>query len=54
MRFIPERFAMLVENEREWVELLLRITRQRAYYPEGAADETIGMMLRERARWLRK
>jgi len=33
--FTASDFLTLVGNERAWLELWLRLTRQRVYHPEG-------------------
>jgi hypothetical protein len=52
--FKPRDFAQLVDQERVWVEFLIRLTRQRpSDFRTSAEDDIATVMLRDRARWLR-
>jgi hypothetical protein len=51
--FKPSDYAALVENERLWLELLMRFPRHRVQHPEGAEVGVIALILYDRTRWLR-
>jgi hypothetical protein len=46
-------FLALVERERQWFELLVRLTCHHAHSPEHGVCQAIRLMLQERARGLR-
>jgi hypothetical protein len=51
--FKPGDYAALVENQRLWSELLMRIAQHRVDHPEGMDSGLINLMLNGRAHGLR-
>ena len=51
--FTPEDFLLMLDKEQRWFEILMRLTRRRAFGPEGVEDQVITVMMNDRARWLR-
>ena len=50
--FKPRDYAALVETERLWFELLIRLARHEANHPSGEGRMS-ALILHERTRWLR-
>jgi hypothetical protein len=50
--FKPGDYAALVETERLWFELLIRLARHGANHPSGQGRVS-ALILHERTRWLR-
>ena len=51
--FKPRDFAELLETERLWFELLMRLTRYRFEHPDCGEGRAIALILHERTRYLR-
>lgn len=53
MAFTPDSFAMLLEGQQRWFEMLQRLSQRRNSYPRGVEAEAVSLMLEDRARQLR-